>query len=211
MSISHGFLVEHGGADVTAQDENGSTPLHQAAQYGRIDLARFLVEHGADVTARGKDGTTPQPPLHWASQQSFGRNVDLTRFLGKHGADVTSRTRTSRPSMSSHRYRDTTRPPFPSDIFIRNLPLKKYGRPRTETPCRSQSIVAGGTEYYDQVAWSRALLPRDEIFLIQPVFRSPQSEYSARRLAADKVPSQPLLQEQVKEKHLCRFGYSFCG
>jgi len=49
------FLVELG-ADVTAQDKDGSTPLHQASNSGEVDLARFLVEHGADATALTKQG-----------------------------------------------------------------------------------------------------------------------------------------------------------
>jgi ankyrin repeat protein len=41
------FLIEHG-ADVTARDKHGSTPLHQASLSGNAELANFLVEHGAD-------------------------------------------------------------------------------------------------------------------------------------------------------------------
>jgi len=52
------LLVEHG-ADVTAQDTDGSTPLHSASAMGSVDLARFLVEHGADVTTQQKDGAIP--------------------------------------------------------------------------------------------------------------------------------------------------------
>jgi len=80
------FLVEHG-ADVTACDRSGLTPLHRAAYSGHVDLAQFLVEHGADTTAQNKDGLTP---LHWAS--SSGK-VDLARFLVEHGADVTAQNK----------------------------------------------------------------------------------------------------------------------
>jgi len=48
------FLVEHG-ADPTAQEENGSTPLHLALQNGHLEVALFLVEHGTDAIAQNKD------------------------------------------------------------------------------------------------------------------------------------------------------------
>jgi len=41
-----GLLVGHG-ADTTAKDEHGFTPLHWVSQVGRIDIARTLLEHGA--------------------------------------------------------------------------------------------------------------------------------------------------------------------
>jgi ankyrin repeat protein len=49
------FFIEHGG-DVTAQDEDGLTPLHRASLNGFVDLAPLLVEHGTDVTTQA----TPQ-------------------------------------------------------------------------------------------------------------------------------------------------------
>ena len=38
-------------------------PLHYAAKYGRIDVARLLVENGADVYLAGDDGCLP---IHFA-------------------------------------------------------------------------------------------------------------------------------------------------
>ena len=35
------------------------TPLHEAANHGRVDIVNFLLEHGADVHAPGHDKTTP--------------------------------------------------------------------------------------------------------------------------------------------------------
>ena len=52
------LLVEQG-ADATAQDEHGWTPLHQTSERGHVEPAGFLVEQGADVTDQAKDGWTP--------------------------------------------------------------------------------------------------------------------------------------------------------
>jgi len=70
------------GADVAAQDLDGSTQLHLASQAGNIDLARSLVEHGADTRVQDKDGVTP---LHWVYRSG---HVDLAQLLIDHGADV---------------------------------------------------------------------------------------------------------------------------
>ena len=55
------------GADVTAQDKCKSTPLHLASRWGQVGVASMLLERGADVTAQNKDGSTP---LHLASTPS---------------------------------------------------------------------------------------------------------------------------------------------
>jgi hypothetical protein len=47
------------GANANARDKSGWTPLHWAASYGRVDVARLLLEHGADPGIRDKDGRTP--------------------------------------------------------------------------------------------------------------------------------------------------------
>ena len=48
------------GADIEAKSDNGCTPLRIAAQHGRHEAARLLVEElGADVAARTSDGHTP--------------------------------------------------------------------------------------------------------------------------------------------------------
>jgi ankyrin len=60
------LLIDHG-ADVAAEDETHSTPLHLAALSGSADTVRLLIEHGADVTAQDRRYRTP---LHLASELS---------------------------------------------------------------------------------------------------------------------------------------------
>jgi ankyrin repeat protein len=46
-------------ADVNNQDRaTGSTPLHAAAQYGRVDCMRLLLENNADVDLADRNGGT---------------------------------------------------------------------------------------------------------------------------------------------------------
>jgi ankyrin repeat protein len=58
------LLLERG-ADVKAQDINGETPLYLAACFGKVELARVLLDHGAVATEETYDGKTP---LHGISR-----------------------------------------------------------------------------------------------------------------------------------------------
>ena len=57
-----------------------STPLHEAARYGRKDVLLMLLDAGADPNAKGKDGT----PLRWAV--SYGHNEVVKLFLERGAA-----------------------------------------------------------------------------------------------------------------------------
>jgi ankyrin repeat protein len=70
------WLIEEGGAIVTAQDEYGLTVLHYAAEYGHLEMVRWLVEaKGLEAAARGKHGITA---LHLAV---FSDNVEVLEYL----------------------------------------------------------------------------------------------------------------------------------
>lgn len=67
------LLIDHG-ADVTAQDEAQSTPLHLASSIGGVETVRLLIDHGADVTSQDGNRKTP---LHLASSRVSIETVHL--------------------------------------------------------------------------------------------------------------------------------------
>jgi ankyrin repeat protein len=68
------------GADMSAQNKDGSTPLRLATIYEQMEVPRMLIERGVDVPAQTKYGSTP---LHWASR------VEIAGLLIARGSDVT--------------------------------------------------------------------------------------------------------------------------
>ena len=79
LEIGHRLL--DCGADVNARNDEDWTPLHLAAENGRVDFVQMLLEHGAAINAPADGGETP---LHWASKKG---QVDVVRLLLEHGAD----------------------------------------------------------------------------------------------------------------------------
>jgi len=77
------WLVSRG-ADLSAGDTWGNTPLHTQARAWRSNVA-LLLELGADVNATANDGGTP---LHVAAQR---KHTDNARLLLAHGAQVDAR------------------------------------------------------------------------------------------------------------------------
>ena len=77
------------GASVNARDEDGDTPLHNAAIYSKNPaVITALLNAGADVNARDKDGDTP---LHTAVY--YTKNPAVVTALLNAGADVTARNK----------------------------------------------------------------------------------------------------------------------
>jgi hypothetical protein len=74
------------GADITARDKDGYTPLRWAALFGTAEIVQLLITAGADITARTEGGATP---LHWAA--GWG-NTETVQLLITAGADITART-----------------------------------------------------------------------------------------------------------------------
>ncbi|MCE7994687.1 MAG: ankyrin repeat domain-containing protein [Roseivirga sp.] len=71
--------------DLNQKDDFGSTPLTIASTFGKIEIAKLLIEGGADLNATSADGSTP---LHTAS--FFGHTEIVKQLLAKN-ADLTIR------------------------------------------------------------------------------------------------------------------------
>ena len=94
--IALAWLIEQAPELVNARDRNGQTPLHSAANYGRLGCATQLLDAGADVHARDHDDRTV---LHHAApyydrerddDYDFTwtqRDTDMCRLLMAAGAD----------------------------------------------------------------------------------------------------------------------------
>ena len=78
-----GALLLENGADANAQDVNGRTAVHVAAQCGCTSYLELLVTHGADINIREKLGSTA---LHQAERNGHTQCVEL---LLRHAADNT--------------------------------------------------------------------------------------------------------------------------
>ena len=74
-------LLASPGVDVNARDENGSTPLLEAARYGHDNICRILIAAGANLKAKDKDGKTA---LQLAIQ---GNHDEVVRVLKQAGAN----------------------------------------------------------------------------------------------------------------------------
>lgn len=82
-------LLVSKGLDVTAQDLDGDTPLHFAAEHNLDrEVVRLLLDHGADVNAKNQLGETP---LHKAAESNDEPLV--VKALLEGGADVNAKSK----------------------------------------------------------------------------------------------------------------------
>lgn len=89
------YLIDNG-ADVTANDDKGTTPLHWACciegyNIEHYELAKLLIEKGADVNAENRFEETP---LLWAlSNTTIEYMHNITKLLIENGANVNYKTK----------------------------------------------------------------------------------------------------------------------
>lgn len=80
------FALKYFSCKVNDQDENGVTALHRSCMYGRLEIARLLLDHGVELEARDSKGWTA---LHFAAN---GGHLELANFLISSCANVTAMT-----------------------------------------------------------------------------------------------------------------------
>jgi Ankyrin repeats (3 copies) len=90
--------LQAAGAPVSAQDNMGNTPVHEAARGAKMDLMKLLVSKGADLTITNAAGETP---LHLAARY---RSIQTVSCLVELGAPV-------RPCMQHPGAAHACRPP----------------------------------------------------------------------------------------------------
>ena len=72
---------------------DASTPLHWAAFYGHLEIAKLLLEAGktiSNVPPHAYENNNGETPLHWSA---FGGRKDVSEFLLKHGWDANAVSR----------------------------------------------------------------------------------------------------------------------
>ncbi|MEZ5069752.1 MAG: ankyrin repeat domain-containing protein [Bacteroidales bacterium] len=77
-----------GGADLNAQNNEGTTALHSAAFFCRKDLVELLLEHGADKTLRNAYGSTPLESISGPFEEVLPIYEQFNRDLGALGFRV---------------------------------------------------------------------------------------------------------------------------
>lgn len=60
-------MIKHGG-NISAQDDNGDTPLHWATLGRNLEGVKLLIKAGANVNAKNKEGYTP---IRWANEIEY--------------------------------------------------------------------------------------------------------------------------------------------
>jgi ankyrin repeat protein len=78
------YLVEEQGADVNAEDEDGNTPVHNAASRGDNEMIQYLVSKGADVKRVNRRGQTTVDMANGPVQrtQPYPETIKLLEGLG---------------------------------------------------------------------------------------------------------------------------------
>ena len=76
------LFLAAGMAPDSYRQNDGFTPLHAAAAYGRTPVVRLLADKGADLNARDKDGQTPLMKAVWNNQ------ADVVAALLQKGAAI---------------------------------------------------------------------------------------------------------------------------
>ncbi len=94
------------------KDVIGSTPLHNAASNGHVEIARLLLQNGVDVNVRDRWDWTP---LYCAAIHG---GIDILHILVENGADLEAQHNNG--SRALHCAADRGHLPFIQELISRN-------------------------------------------------------------------------------------------
>jgi uncharacterized protein len=93
-------LLLDSGANIEARDEEGDTPLIQAASYGQTETFKLLLERGAKINVRDRQGMTPLIAAACAcAVATMNSTYDIMKILLERGANVNARTREGKTAL----------------------------------------------------------------------------------------------------------------
>lgn len=78
-SLVSGLLSGGNQSDINTRNEQGASPLHEAALLGFEDIVSLLLKHGADTKSKDDEGNTPLQVK--TSRSSFSRNLCSSLFV----------------------------------------------------------------------------------------------------------------------------------
>jgi ankyrin repeat protein len=81
--------------DVNIRTTNEWTLLHAAAFWGRLEIARMLLDHGANPKVENKEGETPLYLVSRGTCNSTEHVVGIARLLLERGVDVNAREKSN--------------------------------------------------------------------------------------------------------------------
>ena len=121
------FLVEEVGVDVNAEDEDGSTAVHNAASRGDNEMILYLVSKGADVKKVNRRGLTTVDMANGPVQrtQPYPRRSSCSRGSARRTTTAAYLARARREA------RDGT-----GLVYVACTGLAGAGRPAREPPSR---------------------------------------------------------------------------
>jgi ankyrin repeat protein/regulator of sirC expression with transglutaminase-like and TPR domain len=106
------FVEQNGAAVIHAKDDDGRTPLHNAAQHNpNVEVLKYLVSQGADVKTKDNMDWTP---LHQATLSN--PNVEVLKYLVSQGVDINAKNKEAVSDLT----------PLHIAIFTGNIEFTKF-------------------------------------------------------------------------------------
>ena len=88
IGLSNNVVILERTVDVNARRSDGSTPLHVASHFRRLEIVRALINQGASVNAENNAGETPLYQVSVGRHQPQEDGICIARLLLEHGGNA---------------------------------------------------------------------------------------------------------------------------